>query len=441
MGQNQSGSPLEQNWSGYEEFMKEMNASPSTEQQNQLDDSDQASQPDDTPYAQLIYQALMSVDDHQMILRDIYKWIAENTDKAIDPEFTGWQNSVRHNLSMNAAFNKIPHAHPGDKAKKGFIWALDPSAIRNGIQPTTRYRAKKDDPKSSSSGSKPNKGRVQDILRQRSGRRGGQAASRRAAREVLQRHDRERERGRDAHSHRARHHKRNTSATSTASSVAEASPSVLNAPYPPPPFAAPAPLSAFEDSEREDVGPGYSGANGLPELWIRSGGYGGGFRGFGMGSGMSTPVTSGDEGFRTDDEEDDDEEGGYFGGAVLGGASSSGGGALVHTSAATAAAHAAAHNAAHIAAHTAAMTAPFRMGLPSMSAAGVMGAGVDGEGDMGGYLAGEEGGGVEFNGLPRAGEESGGWEFVEEGFGYEDQEHEGMGFEQKFEDDEGGFLG
>lgn len=112
MGQNQSGSPLEQNWSGYEELVKEMNASPSVEQQGLQDDSDQASQPDDTPYAQLIYQALMSVDDHQMILRDIYKWIAENTDKAIDPEFTGWQNSVRHNLSMNAVSKSLLFLSP-----------------------------------------------------------------------------------------------------------------------------------------------------------------------------------------------------------------------------------------------------------------------------------------------------------------------------------------
>ena len=105
MGQSQSGSALEQNYSGYEELAMEMNASPRAEQQGRVDDSDQASQPEDTPYAQLIYQALMSVDNHQMILKDIYKWIAENTDKAADPEFTGWQNSVRHNLSMNHVSN------------------------------------------------------------------------------------------------------------------------------------------------------------------------------------------------------------------------------------------------------------------------------------------------------------------------------------------------
>ena len=52
-------------------------------------------------YANLIYQALMEAPSHKMILRDIYAWIAQNTDKAKDPSSKGWQNSVRHNLSMN----------------------------------------------------------------------------------------------------------------------------------------------------------------------------------------------------------------------------------------------------------------------------------------------------------------------------------------------------
>lgn len=55
----------------------------------------------DPPYAKLIYQALMDVPEHKMVLRDIYRWIEQNTDKARDPAFKGWQNSVRHNLSMN----------------------------------------------------------------------------------------------------------------------------------------------------------------------------------------------------------------------------------------------------------------------------------------------------------------------------------------------------
>lgn len=55
-------------------------------------------------YANLIYQALMEAPGHKMILKDIYAWIAQNTDKARDPSSKGWQNSVRHNLSMNGVY-------------------------------------------------------------------------------------------------------------------------------------------------------------------------------------------------------------------------------------------------------------------------------------------------------------------------------------------------
>jgi hypothetical protein len=54
----------------------------------------------DEPYAQLIYKAFMSRDRHAMTLQEIYQWFRENTDKA-KAENKGWQNSIRHNLSMN----------------------------------------------------------------------------------------------------------------------------------------------------------------------------------------------------------------------------------------------------------------------------------------------------------------------------------------------------
>lgn len=53
------------------------------------------------PYAQLIYKALLEADNHTMILRDIYDWFKKHTDKASVSETKGWQNSIRHNLSMN----------------------------------------------------------------------------------------------------------------------------------------------------------------------------------------------------------------------------------------------------------------------------------------------------------------------------------------------------
>lgn len=55
----------------------------------------------DKPYAQLIYEALMQAPGHRMLLRDIYEWFQNNTRKPRESGTNGWQNSIRHNLSMN----------------------------------------------------------------------------------------------------------------------------------------------------------------------------------------------------------------------------------------------------------------------------------------------------------------------------------------------------
>jgi hypothetical protein len=51
-------------------------------------------------YAQLIHRAFMSTPGHAMTLQQIYQWFRDNTDKA-KLGGKGWQNSIRHNLSMN----------------------------------------------------------------------------------------------------------------------------------------------------------------------------------------------------------------------------------------------------------------------------------------------------------------------------------------------------
>lgn len=63
------------------------------------DDEETSKSPE--PYAKLIYQAFMSRERHTMTLQEIYQWFRDNTDKA-KVENKGWQNSIRHNLSMNA---------------------------------------------------------------------------------------------------------------------------------------------------------------------------------------------------------------------------------------------------------------------------------------------------------------------------------------------------
>lgn len=59
------------------------------------------------PYAQLIYRALREAPGYGMVLKDIYDWFEKNTDKAKNPLSKGWQNSIRHNLSMNGVSGQL----------------------------------------------------------------------------------------------------------------------------------------------------------------------------------------------------------------------------------------------------------------------------------------------------------------------------------------------
>jgi hypothetical protein len=74
------------------------------------------------PYAQLIYRAFMSRPDYSMTLQEIYQWFRENTDKA-KSESKGWQNSIRHNLSMNAVSNNVT-THPRRCVPRIFVLDL-----------------------------------------------------------------------------------------------------------------------------------------------------------------------------------------------------------------------------------------------------------------------------------------------------------------------------
>lgn len=65
------------------------------------DNTDGECSVNEEPYAKLIYRALMSAHEHKMVLKEIYEWFELNTDKAKNTCSKGWQNSIRHNLSMN----------------------------------------------------------------------------------------------------------------------------------------------------------------------------------------------------------------------------------------------------------------------------------------------------------------------------------------------------
>ncbi|EAQ93813.1 hypothetical protein CHGG_02048 [Chaetomium globosum CBS 148.51] len=134
-----------------------VNIGPETRPRNKRSSAPQVQpgggKPEEPPYAQLIYRAFLSTPRQAMTLQEIYQWFRENTDRGKSAN-KGWQNSIRHNLSMNHAFTKRDRrnstttadtkngsANPTTHAetKKSTEWFLEPWAVA-GVQSTTRYR-------------------------------------------------------------------------------------------------------------------------------------------------------------------------------------------------------------------------------------------------------------------------------------------------------------
>lgn len=82
-------------------------------------------------YAQLIGMAILSTPEQQMTLNNIYKWIMANY-AFYRFNTGGWQNSIRHNLSLNKAFGKI--ARRTDEPGKGMKWMIEPAEFDSFVQ-------------------------------------------------------------------------------------------------------------------------------------------------------------------------------------------------------------------------------------------------------------------------------------------------------------------
>ncbi|CAH1116169.1 unnamed protein product [Phaedon cochleariae] len=88
-------------------------------------------------YAQLIVQAIASASDKQLTLSGIYSYITKNYPYYRTAD-KGWQNSIRHNLSLNRYFIKVPRSQ--EEPGKGSFWRIDPQSESKLIEQAFRRR-------------------------------------------------------------------------------------------------------------------------------------------------------------------------------------------------------------------------------------------------------------------------------------------------------------
>lgn len=86
----------------------------------------------------MIVQSITAAHDKQLTLSGIYSYISKNYPYYRTGANKGWQNSIRHNLSLNRYFIKVPRSQ--DEPGKGSFWRIDPMSENKLIDQSYRKR-------------------------------------------------------------------------------------------------------------------------------------------------------------------------------------------------------------------------------------------------------------------------------------------------------------